>query len=104
LSAKGDYEAAIKEYHLAMERNPNDFNCLNNLGIALASLNQMDQAVGAFKQAIAVNPDYARAHHNLGNVYYAKGEAPNAIEEYQLALKLDPGDEESRQLLKTLKG
>ena len=45
----------------------------NNLANALAELGKMDEAVAAYSQAIALQPDYAAAHNNLANALRDQG-------------------------------
>jgi Flp pilus assembly protein TadD len=37
----------------------------NNLGVALGSLGRIDEAVARFRQALAIDPEYADARKNL---------------------------------------
>jgi tetratricopeptide (TPR) repeat protein len=41
----------------------------NNLAVLQASLGQLDKARASLDMALRVNPDYATAHENLGDVY-----------------------------------
>jgi len=45
-----------------------------------------------FEQAIAKEPNNARAHNNLAVSFEATGEFAKALEEYKKALQLDPND------------
>ena len=51
-----------------------------NLGTALAQAGRLDEAVKAFRDALARRPDYALAHNNLGRVLLVKGEVPRGVE------------------------
>ena len=45
-----------------------------NLGkCAYANLGKYKEAIEAYKQAIRIDPDYALAHYNLGDVYLSSG-------------------------------
>jgi tetratricopeptide (TPR) repeat protein len=50
----------------------------------------LDEALSEFKQAIALDPDYARAHYNLATVYAEKERWDEAIREYTRAIELKP--------------
>ena len=57
--ALGAVEALIKDY-------PNDSLLFNISGACYAGLGQFDTAVKNYEKAIAINPDYSKAHFNLG--------------------------------------
>ena len=56
----------------------------NNLAALYASQSQFDKARAALEMAIKLNPNYATAHENLGDVY-----AKLASQAYSRALQLD---------------
>ena len=45
------------------------------------------EAIEAYKQAIRINPDDAKAHSNLGNAYDSSGMNKEAIEAYKQAIR-----------------
>lgn len=59
----------------------------NNLAALYAAQSQFDKARAALEMAIKLNPDYATAHENLGDVY-----ARLAAQSYARALKLEAGN------------
>jgi len=48
---------AVRHYHAAAELRPEAPGILRNLGLAYASLEQWDQAVQAYRKAMALAPD-----------------------------------------------
>ncbi|MGD0390854.1 MAG: tetratricopeptide repeat protein, partial [Tepidisphaeraceae bacterium] len=62
----------------------------NNLGTALKDKGQLDEAIAAYRQAIALNPNLPDVHYNLGIALYDKGEMDDAITAYRRALALNP--------------
>ncbi len=58
----------------------------NNLAALYAANGDYEKARAALQQALRLNPNYATAHENLGDVYAAL-----AGESYADALRLDPG-------------
>jgi tetratricopeptide (TPR) repeat protein len=56
----------------------------NNLAALYAQQNQLDKARAALEMAVRINPNYAVAHENLGDVY-----ARLASQSYNKALQLD---------------
>ena len=59
----------------------------NNLAVIYALQNQLDKARTALEMALRINPQYATAHENLGDVY-----AKLAGQSYARALQLDAGN------------
>lgn len=52
----------------------------------------LEQAIAAFRQAIALKETYADAHRNLARVYYVQKRFPEATEEYKRLIELTPDD------------
>ncbi|PYK65975.1 MAG: hypothetical protein DME50_07075, partial [Verrucomicrobia bacterium] len=63
-----------------------------NIGDALARKGQPDEAMAHFERAITLQPDYAEAYYNRGNVLYAKGRIDEAIADWEKDLQLQPND------------
>jgi len=68
----------------------------NNLGLLYGILPTGDRAanllkaIAAFDQAIRVDPEYALAYYNRGDVYRDKGEDDKAIADYDHAIRVEP--------------
>ena len=54
------------------------------------AVGQCDEAVACFRRTLALKPDYAEAHYNLGNALHALGQHPAALIAYRQALALWP--------------
>lgn len=71
------------------ERMTEDFPELpepyNNLAVIHASLGQLERARTLLEAALAIRPDYATAHENLGDVHLQL-----SVDAYQRAAKLQP--------------
>ena len=71
------------------ERMTEDFPELpepyNNLAVIHASLGQLERARTLLEAALAIRPDYATAHENLGDVHLQLG-----VDAYQRAASLQP--------------
>jgi superkiller protein 3 len=63
-----------------------------NLADALAQKGQSDEAMVHYEQAIKLEPNYADAYYNRGNVLLAKGRTEEAIADLEKALQLQPND------------
>jgi tetratricopeptide (TPR) repeat protein len=62
----------------------------HNLGEALQSDEQLDDAVRAYERALGLRPDYAPSHNNLGAVLRERGKLDEAIDHLEEALRLRP--------------
>jgi Flp pilus assembly protein TadD len=72
----------------------------NYLGLTYENLGRQQEAIAAYKQAIAYKADYAEAHYNLGVLYISLGDRSQAEAEYN-ALK-NPNSDLADALLKKL--
>jgi len=62
-----------------------------NLGRRQLKIKQYDKALASARKALEKAPS-AGAFALIGDVYAAQGSCPNALQQYQQALKLDPSD------------
>ena len=60
------------------------------LGVVLAQMGQVPQAIAHYRQAVEIKPDYADAHVNLGIVLGGRGEVDEAIRQFLKALEIRP--------------
>ena len=60
------------------------------LGIAHAGLDDLDGAIEATTKAVELAPDSAEAHDALGGELQWTGQMPAAMEQFRLALQIDP--------------
>ena len=62
----------------------------NNLGIALAEQNRLDEAMAEFREVLRIDPQDADGHHSLGNALARKGRLGEAVEQFHEALRIRP--------------
>ena len=58
------------------------------MGITLHGLGQYEEAITSYKKAIEINPDFAGAHNNLGNVLKHTDKCEEAVIAYKIAIEL----------------
>lgn len=86
-------EAAIALYRQLLSSNPGPAEAAtlyNGLGLTLAEQGKPEEAVAAFREAVALNPQLVEAHVNLGTALLEQEQVTAAIEAYQTALALQP--------------
>ena len=88
LMGLGRHDEAITAYRgaIAVSRDPNPADLLNNMGVALERLGRRDEAVGVLRSASLIRPDAAAVHDNLGNALLSTGDARGAEASHRRAL------------------
>ena len=81
--------ATLQDYERAINLNPNNPVPYNNRGVALAYLDESQQAISAFNEAIRLNPKYSEAYYNRGTVYDRLGQQQMAMRDYSKAISLN---------------
>ena len=69
---------------------PDSLTVYNIQGAANVGLGRFDAAIGSYKQALKIQPDYAEAYYNMGVALNDKGDLEAAIGSYKKALKIKP--------------
>ena len=93
LIAQGNPGAAKQELQAALEIEPSNASALQVLGSAYRDLNTYNDALAAYKRAIAMRPDDAGAYNRLGHFYEEQNKPellPEAERNYLAAIKLAP--------------
>ncbi|MBK5934917.1 Flp pilus assembly protein TadD [Rhodovulum imhoffii] len=86
----GDVAGAEKRARALRKAHPNVALLANIHGTCLRDLGNPEQALAAFRAAIARAPEYAEAHNNLGRVLLNRGEVDAALASFQTALRHAP--------------
>ncbi|HTT63706.1 MAG TPA: tetratricopeptide repeat protein [Bryobacteraceae bacterium] len=76
-----------------------EFYRLFDVAVQLATKKEYAAAVPAWRNALALSPDDARAHNNLGVALAETGKAAEAIAEYRRSLELDAGSSQTNNNL-----
>jgi len=80
---------AEKQMRLAIERKPDCWLCLTGLGNVLDDAGRREEAIGYFRQAIAMAPAVGKPHYNLAVTELRLRRVDEAIAELQAAEKVD---------------
>jgi len=88
----GLYRDVPTLYGDTLAKNPECWMAHNNLGAYLNASGSTKDAIVQLRLAVALKPDYADAHNNLGNALSKEpGLREEAVREFEAALRLAPG-------------
>ena len=90
LYSNGQIQEALETIEALSKDFPNNPLLLNISGVCYAGLSLMDDAVKSYEKAVAIKPDYADAHFNLGNILRDLGELDGAIKSYGKTIEIMP--------------
>ncbi|MFZ3168848.1 MAG: tetratricopeptide repeat protein [Candidatus Methanoperedens sp.] len=87
------YEMALKKFEKASQINSSYAIIYNNRGIVLRDLKRISEAKESFEKGIIEDPNIADAYINLGVLYAEElGKPDKATEEFENALRIEPGN------------
>jgi tetratricopeptide (TPR) repeat protein len=100
----GRMPEAIAHYEAALRFKPDLAEAHNNLGIALAQMpGRISEAVAHFEEAVHLQPGFVEARNNLASLYAETGRWAAAIDQLEIAARLDPASTAIRHNLEKLK-
>lgn len=88
-AARQEY-AEAEDYYLMAQRLAPNADTWFNLGFIREQLGRKEQAIEAFREAVALNPKLDRAWYGMGLVHAALGDHAQAAEALQRAAELQP--------------
>lgn len=88
LMDKGDLQGAEREFRTAIQQDEDFAEAHDSLGIVLAKLSRIPDAVSEFERALSLAGGiYADAHYNLGIALFQSGETDRAMEQFRNAIE-----------------
>ena len=91
--ARRQWDAAIRAYRDALEKDPAFDQARINLATALHEAGRDRDAVMELQNVVASQPGHAKAHYLLGMIFSAQEQTrPEAVKHYRIFLKLQPND------------
>ena len=90
LELQGFYSAAIEQYQLAIDQNPNMIDLRIGLAYNYYATRDIPTAILTFQDALDIDPNNAAVYDGLGWMYFLIGEYPSAEENLIKAVELDP--------------
>ena len=97
-------EIEIKTIRGIIKDKPDFETAYLGLGNALKEQGKLEEAVEAYKKALAVKPDYAEAYSNMGVTLQQQGKLEEAIEAYNKALAIQPNNATASHVVSALTG
>lgn len=85
-----DYPAAIAQYTLAIQLNPNDALAYCYRGVAYYRLGDGNSAMADYDRAIEIDPSLAIAYYRRGFLRYLAKDYIGAIADYNKAIEFKP--------------
>ena len=105
LSRQGHYDQALPAYQMALQLDPALLEARYFLACDLQDRDHpgdLEAALAAFDVLRQWAPDYVQVHARLGRLYQSLGRTPEAAQEDEAQLKLDPWDLPTVQALANL--
>lgn len=79
LHEAGDLAGAQRHYLRALEIAPGDATAAFNLGVAFEDQRSDEQAIAAYERAMAADPDFVDAYHNVVRLHERRGDKAAAL-------------------------
>src|SRR5437660_123425 len=98
-AASASAEASAGQAGAQSQPDAKDFDRLFARAIELHQAGDLLGAIDAYKSALAILPDRADAHSDLGAAYAKLGQFDDAVKEYDAALRADPESTQIRMNL-----
>lgn len=98
----GEDQEAQESFEQALRLNPDQFNAWLNEGLLARQAGNFSEAVSDFSRSIELQPT-AQGYLELGRTQLKMGHAPEALEAYQRALKIDPDFSDAQQEIDALR-
>jgi mono/diheme cytochrome c family protein len=92
LQARGEVDAALKEYQLALQIRPEDATANNAMAGASLASGHTEQAVKYLEVALLSRPNYFDAHYNLGTALAMQNDFAGAVAQFGAAVQLNAMD------------
>jgi len=90
LRRNNDYRSAMSIWQSVLDVTPYSTRAHNNLGLALQSLGEVDQAIKHYRIVLQLNPGEPKAYNNLGISFKSLGSLDEAVSCYRQAVLLKP--------------
>ena len=87
-----DYQSVVTIWQDTVAKRPANPRAHDNLGIVLAGLGRVQDAIAHYELSLRIDPSAPEAHYNYANALWQTGRSEEAISQYQEALRIRPAD------------
>ncbi len=87
-----DYRSELSIWEDTAAKMPGNDRPYFNLGAAMGSRGQFDEAITQYRKALEINPNFAEAYNNLGAALASRGQFDEAIASCRKALAIEPNN------------
>ena len=98
-NSRFEWEAAEREYHRALELNPDDVAAHNWYSFFLCETGRFDESIAQIKRAVELEPLNLKYNDNLGLMYKQARKYDLALEQFNRTLEMDPNYESALENL-----
>lgn len=91
--ASRNYRSAVDEYESAIKLVPDHLEANHGLGIVYMKMQQLELAELMLRRTLEIDPNNSGAYFNLGSVLVGQKRYAEALDQYETALRIDPGYE-----------
>lgn len=89
--ARGEIDAAVQEYHVALRLKPDLQNVHFAVGSMLWAASRFEDAAPELEAELRINPNHPEAHYLLADIRQLEGRSTDAKRHLLEALRLQPG-------------
>ncbi|GEM_PF-360673 len=90
LYMQGNYQDAMQAFDLALQKNSQDINSLNNRGLTFEALGKYRNALSSYRMALKINPNFLDAKYNLARSLEQLRRFDESMQTYQDIIKTNP--------------
>jgi tetratricopeptide (TPR) repeat protein len=90
LYSQGHYKDALQEFQKGISIKPDNAELRYHKGLAHFKLEQYDQAMKCYDEALMIQPRFAEAYNDRAAALSKKGDILGAIEQVKRAIELNP--------------
>jgi tetratricopeptide (TPR) repeat protein len=98
----GRFDEAVEATRAGLRFHPTYVSARVTLGRSLMELDEHEQAERELRLVLKSSPDNLAARRALGDLYWRQSDLPRALEQFQSAVSLAPGDHELADVVQSL--
>ena len=95
LCVQEQFKESKKQALQLLYKFPSSFILHNIVGAANQGLGELDEAIESYREAISINPNFAEAYYNMGNVLHEQNKLLEAVSSLKKAVSIKPNYSEA---------